>query len=676
MYTLIATDRSGRVIGSVEVLPQPQLIGRGVSCALILNGGGVSRHHAAVQAVAEGVVIEDRGSANGVYVDGQAIAGPTLVDHQSTILISDFVLRLESGAAEHPVAEPVADGPAREAEDFDTRLEIQAGAGAALARTTVALLGRGGSYDGTRVVLEKPLNTVGRDDDCDVTLEDPSVSRRHAQLRLAPDGNRLTVVDLRSSNGTFIDGQRIKRAEAGGGSIIRFGELAFSLQIGRSNKTTKTRKSGRGRVLVAALGVLALLGGVATVAYLKRPVSKKKQQLSPEELLRRRQARVQRRVEKARTKMAQRQWSPAIAVLDEVLGRDPLNAAAKRLRKKALDELANEQTFEKALKFFALGNRENLLEAKSIFNQLPDKSIYAREARYKLRAIDERLAEGYRIDGLSRCRARYYMRCYELLCKFFELQPGELPVPGESGLRKRMKRLERRLHRKRSFSACKTRRYLSPPSQRRGEDPVAVLKGKYDVTPIRHVIEAYYHGKVDAALKQLAKLRSDRTMRPHLAKLSQIDRKLLLIRGKYQEGYSFVRQRRVKEADREWSALLAADRALIPAKLESFYRREVKRVLARLYADLAGDKQKVKHYRDAFALYRRGKKIDPSNHRVLNGLLDLEKVAERLVRDGRKAAAAGRIGEARAHLTRARDICEKGRSTRREAERALSRLGQ
>jgi DNA-binding CsgD family transcriptional regulator len=78
-------------------------------------------------------------------------------------------------------------------------------------------------------VLLVPLEgeaLLGRSTGCDLVLDHPSVSRRHAFL--AAEGPGLRVTDLASKNGTFLDDVRVAgEAAAAAGSRIRFGSLEF-----------------------------------------------------------------------------------------------------------------------------------------------------------------------------------------------------------------------------------------------------------------------------------------------------------------------------------------------------------------------------------------------------------------------------------------------------------------
>jgi adenylate cyclase len=83
---------------------------------------------------------------------------------------------------------------------------------------------------------------VGRADDCDLPIEDPTVSRRHAELDLAASGLRLR--DLGSTNGTFVDGRRISEAVAAAGAEISFGKVGFDLRPVDRPQTVRPPSSG------------------------------------------------------------------------------------------------------------------------------------------------------------------------------------------------------------------------------------------------------------------------------------------------------------------------------------------------------------------------------------------------------------------------------------------------
>jgi predicted component of type VI protein secretion system len=67
--------------------------------------------------------------------------------------------------------------------------------------------------------------TVGRDPACDINHGDPRLSRRHAELRLTPDG--IVVADLASRNGVWVNGKPVKQAVIHPGDVIQIAHLTF-----------------------------------------------------------------------------------------------------------------------------------------------------------------------------------------------------------------------------------------------------------------------------------------------------------------------------------------------------------------------------------------------------------------------------------------------------------------
>jgi hypothetical protein len=83
------------------------------------------------------------------------------------------------------------------------------------------------SVDGERHEVRKRRTVIGRSKDCDLQLNDPNVSRRHAELR--QEGTAYWIVDLDSTNGIEINGRRAKRAKLDPGDTVTIGstDLVF-----------------------------------------------------------------------------------------------------------------------------------------------------------------------------------------------------------------------------------------------------------------------------------------------------------------------------------------------------------------------------------------------------------------------------------------------------------------
>lgn len=87
-----------------------------------------------------------------------------------------------------------------------------------------------GSAMGSRHLLDGDRVTLGRDDDCDLVVKDPSVSRRHTRFDLTPGGYLAT--DLGSTNGTFINDQPADGTPLADGDYLRVGNCLFRFLAG------------------------------------------------------------------------------------------------------------------------------------------------------------------------------------------------------------------------------------------------------------------------------------------------------------------------------------------------------------------------------------------------------------------------------------------------------------
>jgi hypothetical protein len=88
--------------------------------------------------------------------------------------------------------------------------------------------------NGRRRPVNPPGVVLGRGTDADIQINDPGVSRRHAEIRLMPEGPggiRVVMVDLGSTNGTLVNGRRATEAELVDGSTVRIGNTTMTLRL-------------------------------------------------------------------------------------------------------------------------------------------------------------------------------------------------------------------------------------------------------------------------------------------------------------------------------------------------------------------------------------------------------------------------------------------------------------
>lgn len=89
--------------------------------------------------------------------------------------------------------------------------------------------------DGERYPLIGAITVLGREESCDVLLEDSGVSRRHCEFRVTTDGPHIvcSVRDLGSTNGTFVNSERVTSQRLEPGDVVTVGRTSFTYRAGR-----------------------------------------------------------------------------------------------------------------------------------------------------------------------------------------------------------------------------------------------------------------------------------------------------------------------------------------------------------------------------------------------------------------------------------------------------------
>lgn len=94
--------------------------------------------------------------------------------------------------------------------------------------------------------LSEGENIVGREPDCTVWLDSPSVSRRHARIVVSGSDRRVTLEDLDSKNGTFVDGKAVRaRVDLADGDELAFGSVDVTLHSWNSDRAAETKRIPR-----------------------------------------------------------------------------------------------------------------------------------------------------------------------------------------------------------------------------------------------------------------------------------------------------------------------------------------------------------------------------------------------------------------------------------------------
>ena len=88
-----------------------------------------------------------------------------------------------------------------------------------------------GDFQGTEHALEKEETLIGRNPTTDITLLDEGISREHALILRDEATGSFTIEDLQSTNGTKVNGKRVRSAALSHGDSIEVGHTRFRFDL-------------------------------------------------------------------------------------------------------------------------------------------------------------------------------------------------------------------------------------------------------------------------------------------------------------------------------------------------------------------------------------------------------------------------------------------------------------
>jgi pSer/pThr/pTyr-binding forkhead associated (FHA) protein len=195
------------------VLSDPgKTIGKGSANDIVLDEEGVNVFHADLKVEGDIVTLADVGTETGTSLNGTKLTGPVMIRAGDLISIQGVeleVVEVESVAQEGKTL--VLSGTAL--------LDIGLGGWAIVADS--------GPEKG-QVISIKEKVSIGRALDCDISILEPGLSRQHAELEIVDD--ELIIRDLGSSNGTYLNGDKVTQSVCRGGDVLQFERVKFTIQ--------------------------------------------------------------------------------------------------------------------------------------------------------------------------------------------------------------------------------------------------------------------------------------------------------------------------------------------------------------------------------------------------------------------------------------------------------------
>ena len=237
----ITVKMNGEIVLEYEMLKNLVIIGRRAGNDIVLDNRKVSRKHAQIKREGDNFTIEDLQSTGGTEIKGEKITSRQIFTGD-IIKIGDFELHFNSGieGEEKTVFED-------DKTVFDDDKTV-------FYEETLAKLIVERSQNLEGEISIKGEAVIGRGEEDTIQVEDERVSREHCKIALV-DSN-FVITDLESSNGTYVNGEKITEKTLENGDKIQIGDTIFEFQLEKGVRGGT--KKIIGKKLVKNVGLVAL----------------------------------------------------------------------------------------------------------------------------------------------------------------------------------------------------------------------------------------------------------------------------------------------------------------------------------------------------------------------------------------------------------------------------------
>lgn len=214
-------DRDSGVQKQIRMDQESVVIGRDRSHYIFLDSKRVSRNHAEIRFEEGNFFIIDLESGNGTYLNNQRLKPheKVLLRSSDHIRVENFDIKIQLNGREQPDFAEITDTDILEIQMIKKLLRT-------IDKENVPVLEVvGGRPTGQRYPLEGKSQeiVIGRDPACEFQIDEEVISRKHA--RVVKKWDTVTLIDLNSKNGIYVNDERVKEKVLSDGDRILLGTL-------------------------------------------------------------------------------------------------------------------------------------------------------------------------------------------------------------------------------------------------------------------------------------------------------------------------------------------------------------------------------------------------------------------------------------------------------------------